>query len=140
MGCDSCSNEAKIEWRDCVANVEHMAAGNPHFRVAVWTGKYLQMTLMYIPPCGNIGVEMHPETDQMIRIEQGKAVVQMGSCKGKWEFQHQLVKGDVVFIPAGTWHNILNAAKVPLRVSSTYAPPNHPSGTLQHTKADAEEY
>lgn len=42
------------------------------FRVALWTGEYLQMTIMSIPVCGEIGLEIHEETDQLIRVEQGR--------------------------------------------------------------------
>lgn len=27
------------------------------------------MTVMCIPPCGEIGLEIHPDTDQLIRVE-----------------------------------------------------------------------
>lgn len=54
------------------------------------------------------------------------------------EFWRELCVGDVAFIPAGTWHNVINAGCCPLRVSSVYAPPNHPWGTIHRTKADAK--
>ncbi|MEY8428319.1 cupin domain-containing protein [Lachnospiraceae bacterium 46-15] len=115
---------------------------NSNFRTAFWTGCHLQMTLMCIPPCGEIGLEIHEDTDQFIRVEQGKAMVKMGKCKEQLNFQQTLCMGDAVFIPAGTWHNIVNAGMHPLKVSSIYAPPNHPWGTIHQTKADAdiEEY
>jgi mannose-6-phosphate isomerase-like protein (cupin superfamily) len=114
-----------------VINVEQMAAENENFREAVWTGRYLQMTLMSIPVCGEIGLENHQDTDQFIRVEQGSAVVKMGKCKGKPDFEKRMCSGDGVFVPAGTWHNIINTGKMPLKVSSIYAPPHHPRGTLQ---------
>ena len=111
---------------------------NLNFRTAIWTGNYLQMTLMSIPPCGEIGQEMHPDTDQLLRIEQGIALVKMGKIKNQWNFQQSVSKGDAIFVPAGTWHNVINMGKNHLKVSSVYAPPNHPWGTVHHTKADAE--
>ena len=41
-------------------------------------------------------------------------------------------------IPAGTWHNVINCGKGPLKLYSIYAPPEHPDGTVHRTKADAE--
>lgn len=120
-----------------VANIERMAIQNKNFRTAVWTGCYLQMTLMCIPPCEEIGLEIHSELDQFIRVEQGKALVMMGVYKNQLDFQRIVCRSDGVFIPAGTWHNIINIGKNPLKVSVIYAPPNHPRGTIHHTKEDA---
>ena len=107
--------------------------------MAVWTGCHLQMTLMCIPVCGDIGVEMHSDTDQFIRVEEGQAIVRMGTCKDKLDFHYRLGVGDAVFVPSGTWHNVSNTGNCPLKLSSLYAPPKHPRGTIHHTKADAEE-
>ena len=122
-----------------VVNIECMAKKNCTFRTAVWTGCHLQMTLMCIPPCGDIGMEMHEDTDQLIRVEQGRALVIMKSCNDASEIERVIGKNDVVFVPAGTRHNIVNIGEMNLKVSSTYAPPNHPRGTVHCTKADAEE-
>lgn len=121
-------------------NIEEMAEQNKNFRTAVWTGCHMQMTMMCIPPCEDIGWEIHPETDQLIRVESGNAIVQMGYCKNQMEFQHEMCPGDAVFIPAGIWHNIMNPGRCPLKLSSIYAPPNHPWGTVHQTKADAQKH
>ena len=64
-------------------------------------------------------------TPYVTNIEQGMALVKM--------------EDDAIFVPAGTWHNIINIGRTPLRVSSVYAPPHHPSGTVQRTKEEAQE-
>ena len=121
------------------ANIMHTARQNHNFRTAFWSGCHLQMTLMCIPVCGDIGVEMHSDTDQFIRVEEGQAIVRMGTCKDKLDFHYRLGVGDAVFVPSGTWHNVSNTGNCPLKLSSLYAPPKHPRGTIHHTKADAEE-
>ena len=121
------------------ANIMHTARQNHTFRTAFWSGCHLQMTLMCIPVCGDIGVEMHSDTDQFIRVEEGQAIVRMGTCKDKLDFHYRLGVGDAVFVPSGTWHNVSNTGNCPLKLSSLYAPPKHPRGTIHHTKADAEE-
>lgn len=121
-----------------VMNIPCAARYNQNFRSALWTGQHMQMTLMCIPVCGDIGLEMHPNTDQFIRVESGEALVRMGPCRENLDVCHRLSAGDGVFVPCGTWHNILNTGNCPLMLSSIYAPPQHPKGIVHHTKADAE--
>lgn len=121
-----------------VANMKQVAGQNENFRRAIWTGEHLQMTVMCIPVMGDIGVEMHDDTDQFIRVEQGMAVVKMGKCRHQLEVQKTAYEGDAVFVPAGTWHNVVNIGRMPLKVSSIYAPPNHPKSTVHRTKEEAE--
>ena len=120
-----------------VMNATQGATQNQFFRAAIWTGENLQMTLMSILPCDEIGWEIHEDTDQLIRIEQGRAVFQIGECRGRKKYEKELGVQDVVFVPAGTWHNVVNMGRCPLKVSSIYAPPHHPRGTIHQTKEDA---
>lgn len=121
-----------------VTNVPQKAMKNFNFRTALWTGNNMQMTLMCIPVCADIGDEVHEDTDQIIRIEQGMALVKMGENKCHMDFQVEACKGDTIFVPTGTWHNIVNIGKIPLKLSTIYAPPHHPMGTVHRTKADAQ--
>ncbi|WP_330695377.1 cupin domain-containing protein [Anaerotignum sp.] len=122
-----------------VVNIDMVTKQNQNYRTALWTGKYLQTTLMSIPPGGDIGLEMHPDVDQFIRVEDGIGVVQMGSNKDKLNYQGNVDGRFAIFVPAGTWHNVINMGSMPLKVYTIYAPPHHPSGTVQATKKDAEE-
>ena len=117
-----------------VTNVAMSGIKNNNFRTTIWTGEYMQMTLMAIPPCGEVGLELHPDTDQFIRIEQGKALVKMGECKDALNYLQNAGCGDAILIPAGTWHNIINTGTEPLKLYSVYAPPHHPRGTVQPVK------
>lgn len=117
-------------------NVERATMQNQNFWTAIWTGCHLQMTLMCIPIRGEIGLECHANTDQMIRIEQGNAVVKMGETRERCEFCQNVSRGDVIFVPAGTWHNIYNAGRSVLKVSSVLCTLTSPHGTTQHTKTD----
>lgn len=121
-----------------LVNVEQAACRNQNYRTELWTGKYLQMTLMCIPVNGEIGLEMHEDTDQLIMLEKGTAVVVFGECKNNLYAKHKMIDGDAVFIPAGTWHNVINIGNTELKIASVYAPPHHPRGTVQRTKADAD--
>lgn len=133
--CDTCGTDYGP--KPFVTNIIRETQKNQNFRTAFWTGCHLQMTLMSIPACGEIGVEMHPDTDQLIRVETGQALVRMGDCREELNLKYRLSAGDAVFVPSGTWHNVMNAGNCPLKLSSIYAPPQHPRGTIHRTKADA---
>ena len=98
----------------------------------------MQLTLMSIPVCGDIGVEMHADVDQFIRVESGKAMVYMGSCRNDLREKACVDSSYAIIIPAGAWHNIVNMGNHPLKLYSLYAPPNHPKGTVHRAKEDAE--
>ena len=120
-----------------VINIEEATRRNSAFRTALWTGNHLQLTLMSISVGDEIGLENHPETDQFLRVEQGRGIVKMGSSKDNLNFQRRVSAGDAILVPAGTWHNLINEGNVPLKLYSIYAPPKHPRGTVHRTKADA---
>lgn len=61
-----------------VVNVEALTLQNETFRTAVWTGEYLQLTVMSIPVGGEIGLEVHNTIEQFLRIEEGKGLMMMG--------------------------------------------------------------
>ena len=52
--------------------------------------------------------------------------------------QYRVCRGDAIFVPAGTWHNVINVGRESLKVSSIYAPPHHRRGTVQPTRLDAK--
>ena len=89
-----------------VTNVCRKAVQNTNYRTEIWTGCYAQMTLMCIPVYSDIGLEIHEDTDQLIRIEQGMGLVKMGECKDRLDFQKEVCNGDTIFVPAGTWHTL----------------------------------
>ena len=133
-----CGQQMDCGPNPAVVNIECLTERNHNYRTALWTGEHLQVTLMCIPPGGEIGVEMHPETDQFLRIESGCGVVMMGKCRGAWECRQHVLSGSAVMIPAGTWHNVVNTGKTPLKLYSIYAPPHHPFGTVHATRQAAQ--
>ena len=117
-----------------VGPIEKLTLENTYFRQVLFTGKHAQLVVMCLGPGEDIGDEVHPNVDQFFRIEQGEARFVFN------EKQERLVRdGDAVVVPAGTYHNVINASKTaPLKLYTVYSPPNHPDGTVHKTKAEAE--
>lgn len=117
-----------------VIDIEDATENNTTFRTALWTGEYLQLTLMSINPGDDIGLEVHRDHDQFIRIEDGQGIIRMGDSRDRLDFQVRVSDDDAIIIPAGKWHNLINTGRKPLKLYSIYAPPEHPRGTIQERK------
>lgn len=117
-----------------IVDIDCSTKQNPYYRRALWTGDHLQLTLMSIPVGGSIGLEMHPNLDQFIRIEAGNAVVMMGKSKNELTIQSPVNSKHAIIIPAGSWHNLINTGCTAVKLYSIYAPPEHPFGIVERKK------
>ena len=119
-------------------DLERATLENTNYRTVAWSGKYLQLTLMSIPVGADIGLEVHPETDQFLRVDGGRGRVQMGLAKDRLDFDRDVEDGWAIFVPAGSWHNVTNIGEEPLQVYAVYAPVHHAAGKVQAASDDAE--
>ena len=117
---------------------ERLCEANRNFRTVLWTGHFFQITLMCIPVCGEIGLEIHPDTDQLLYVVSGTGLAQMGMQQKKLDYSVDVRNGFGIVVPAGTWHNLTNTGRRELKLISVYAPPHHPHGTVHKTKAEAD--
>jgi mannose-6-phosphate isomerase-like protein (cupin superfamily) len=116
-------------------NIEEETLKNNNFRKVIFTGKYTQLVLMSLKPSEDIGLETHGNVDQFFRFEAGYGKVIIDK-------DEYIVKAnDVIIVPAGSSHNIINTSDSEnLKIYTLYSPPNHPDGTIHNTKKEAEEY
>ena len=122
-----------------VVDIEELTKSNSDFRVAKWTGTNLQMTVMCINPGGEVGLEVHNDIDQFLRIEEGQGKVLMGDAEDDLNFEKDVEDDFAIFVPAGKWHNIINTGKENLKLYSIYAPAEHAKGTVHKTYEEAME-
>lgn len=118
-------------------NVEHftianVAKDNPDFRRVLWTGEHAQIVAMTIPAGGEIGDEVHPETDQILTFISGTGVADLAG------HSHEIGAGDQCAVPAGTRHNFRNTGDEPLVLYTVYAPPEHSADGIYATKDEAD--
>ncbi len=115
-------------------SIEDLTLQNTNFRKVIFTGKHAQLVLMNLLPGEEIGMEVHDNVDQFFRFEEGEGKVVIDG--------EEAVLGPqmAVVVPAGSQHNIINTSAVShLKLYTIYSPPNHPEGTIQATKAEADE-
>jgi mannose-6-phosphate isomerase-like protein (cupin superfamily) len=108
-----------------------LARQNEYFRQTIVTGEHSQVVVMTLQPGEDIGEETH-DGDQILFFVEG-----MGEAVLDGETS-SVRPNDMVFVPAGTLHNFVNTGGLKLRLVTTYAPPEHPDGTVHKTKAEAE--
>ena len=121
-----------------VTDIEAATLGNDTFRTTLWTGRHLQLTVMCLQPEEEIGLEVHRDRDQFLRVEEGSGLVEMGVDREALSLRRDVGDGDVVLVPAGSWHNVTSTGDGPLRLYSIYGPAEHPHGTIHRTKAEAD--
>ena len=112
--------------------IEKLAEENTDFRRVLYSGTKLQLVLMSLPPGGEIGGEIHSDTDQFFRIEAGKGCAVIDGVT------HKLAPGDGIVVPAGAHHNVICTGHEPLKLYTIYGPAHHQDGLVQETKADAD--
>jgi mannose-6-phosphate isomerase-like protein (cupin superfamily) len=121
-----------------VGDIEDETLRNDTFRTVLFTGAHTQLTVMRLQPGEEIGRERHGHLDQFLRIEQGRARVELGPDEHTVTETHDIGDDWAVIIPAGVWHNVVNTGDGELKLYSLYSPPEHPEGTIHRTKADAD--
>ena len=119
-------------------DIETATVANDTYRTVAWTGTYLQVTLMSIPVGQSIGLEVHPHTDQFLRLESGEGRCVMGPAKDRLDFEQDVQDDWSIQVPAGAWHDVINTGDEPLRLYAIYAPVHHARGMIQPTAQDAQ--
>lgn len=113
-------------------HIEEDTLANSFFRKVLFTAPHSQLVLMSLKPSEEIGMEVHSENDQFFRFEKGEGKVIISG-------QEYAVKdGDVIIVPAGNMHNVINASTTEeLKLYTIYSPAHHPDGTIHQTKEEA---
>lgn len=115
------------------ANIEVVTTENTNFRNVLYTGQHMQLVAMSLPPNGEIGQEIHAENDQFFRFEAGEGLVTVDGN------EYKVGADDVVIVPAGADHNVVNtSSEAELKLYTIYSPPHHKDGTVRATREEAE--
>ena len=116
------------------ANIEKDTLANENFRKVLYTGKHCQLVLMSLKPKEEIGLEVHEENDQFFRFESGKGEVFIDGTK------YEVGNGDVIIVPTGAEHNVVNISDTEnLKLYTIYSPAHHQDGVIRATKEEAEK-
>ena len=129
-GVDRIQAGAKKKFSEAVFAGELALAGDD-FRRVIATTKRTQLVIMSLLPAENIGAETHPDTDQALFVVAGEGVATINGQSVP------VTDNSVVYVPAGSRHDVVNVGMGSLKLFTVYSPPEHAPGTVHHTKADA---
>lgn len=114
-------------------DIEKLTLENENFRKVIYTAENSQLVVMSLQPNEEIGMEVHDENDQFIRIESGEGEVIIDGTS------HKIFEDYAIIVPAGAEHNVINTSSAePLKLYTVYSPPHHIDGIIHKTKAEAE--
>lgn len=115
-------------------NIEELTKDNADFRHVLYTGEHMQLVLMSLLPGEEIGMEVHEDNDQFFRFEAGEGKVYIDDS------EYSVSDGDVIIVPAGAKHNVVNTSDSDhLKMYTIYSPAHHKDGIVRETKEEAEE-
>ena len=129
------AQKTAVKAKGFVSNIEIEAVENDNFRRVLYSGHHMQLVLMSLGVGEEIGEEVHEDTDQFFRLESG-----LSRCIVN-DAVYEIGAGDVLIVPAGARHNVINAdPERELKLYTVYAPPHHKDGIVRATKADAVKF
>lgn len=126
----SCILTKKSQPQPFFGDIVNLTLENKHYRKVLHTNKRMQLVLMSLKPGEEIGTEIHPGVSQFFRIEQGEGLAIVD------QKQFSIKDDDVLVIPPGAKHNIINThPRQNLKLYSLYSPPEHPPHAVQTNKS-----
>jgi quercetin dioxygenase-like cupin family protein len=137
VGTAAVASNTKVSPPMVAADTFAQANKNDNWKFAFATGEQAQVVFMSVTPDTNPNNEIGSEThkfDQVIFVTEGEGEAVLN---GKTS---ALRKGDMIFIPLGTVHNVINLHKdKPLKIISVYSNTDIPAGAVYPKKADNPE-
>lgn len=120
------------EIRTDVMPIRKLARENEDFRRVLRTGEKTQVVLMCVPEGRSIGMETHEGHDQVLVFVEGEGLAKIDGVES------MVTDGDLAFVASGAKHDFVNTGKGPLKLYTTYSPPEHAAGERDETKEAAE--
>ena len=112
-------------------DLKKMAKENKAFRRVVDTGKFGQLVLISLRKGEDLGDELHPTTDELYYVVEGKGEIKLDGKPYPFE-EHA-----TMLVPAGMRHDVINIGKEDLKLFAMYTTPIHPMNEIFETREKA---
>lgn len=114
-----------------IGNIQESVIKNENFREVIFTGDKSQLVLMCIPVQSEVGEEVHNKVEQTLYIISGVCDVILDHTRT------QVTGGDIIVVTPNTRHNFINVGNDPVRIITSYSPPNHIDKRIHKTIEEA---
>ena len=98
-----------------ILNIKDLVKTNKNFENNLWQGEKMQIDLISIMPRQDTGLKINHEAEQLIKIENGKCAVYLGSDENCSDLRERAESGQMLIIPKSTYYNIINIGSFPLK-------------------------
>ena len=98
-----------------ILNIKDLVKTNKNFENNLWQGDKMKIDLVSIMPRQDIGLKINHEAEQLIKIENGKCAVYLGSDENCSDLRERAESGQMLIIPRSTYYNIINIGSFPLK-------------------------
>jgi len=112
-------------------DLKKMTKENKAFLRVMDTGKFGQLVLISLCKGEDLGDELHPTTDELYYVVEGKGEIKL---EGK---SYPFEEHDTMLIPAGMRHNVINIGKEDLKLFALFTTPIHPVNEIFETREKA---
>lgn len=114
-----------------IVDMHKASIHNEHFRSTFWTGKKMQLSLMNIQPGLDLGLGMNPVEEDFFLVESGHGVIHLGEHSDVLPINQPIYPDSAIFVPAGTWRNIINTGTEPLKLYNMSSAPYYECSSVQ---------
>lgn len=98
-----------------ILNIKDLVKTNKNFENNLWQGDKMKIDLVSIMPRQDIGLKINHEAEQLIKIENGKCAVYLGSDENCSDLRERAESGQMLIIPRSTYYNIINIGSFPMK-------------------------
>ena len=96
-------------------NIKELTKTNKSFSNELWQGEKMKIDLVSIMPRQDIGLKINHDAEQLIKIENGKCAIYIGTTEDCKDLRERAEGGHMLVIPKNTYYNIINIGSVPLK-------------------------
>ncbi len=96
-------------------NIKELTKTNKNFNNSLWQGEKMKIDLISILPRQDIGLKINHHQEQLIKIENGKCAIYIGSTEDCSDLRERAEGGQMLIIPRDTYYNIINTGSTPLK-------------------------
>ena len=102
------------------------AESNDNKKIALWTGKHLQLSLACLPYGAICTSERYDSADRLIFTACGRGEIEIEERGGARVVP--IGEGSIALIPCGAKHTVKNTGRSPLKIYSAFSHPVMPYG------------